>query len=492
MTSAASDATELRIGRYQVLSKLGEGGMAEVFLAEIRGTQGFTKRVVIKTLKPEHRGDAQQQSMFADEARVGSRMDFPHIVRVLELGEENGLPYMVQEYVEGPSLGALLKRQRERGRIDLRMGARIIADVARALHHAYHLTDDEGRLLKVVHRDISPGNILVARQGVAKLIDFGVARFEHRETKTEGDLLKGKLSYLAPETLSHALVSHQTDLYALGVVLYSVTLGQPPWTSSNQIGRRMRGEFDAPSAIMANFPPELEGIILRCMAVDPTERFPDARLLAQSLDAWLLSTGGPVSNNDLAAFVEELFPEGPEGWQVPYDIDPNTMGNGATTYRRPPRQTATDEPPVALWGAALASVAVVGGLIAALVGVVVYNQPEPAPPPEPVIDEATARTRADFLTYLQLAADAADRGDPRLAARHLAALDELELDDAELLLQVEALRASIELLGQVKAIEELADDDPAEALRQARDLSRAHPDDDRLRRLLSDLESSRE
>ncbi len=487
--SASPSSDGPHIGRYQVLAKLGEGGMAEVFLAEVRGTQGFTRKVVIKTLRAEHQGDAHQQSMFADEARVGARMDYPHIARVLELGEQNGLPYMVQEYVEGPSLGTLLARQRERGRIDLRMGARIIADVARALHHAYHLTDDEGRLLKVVHRDISPGNILVAKQGVAKLIDFGVARFEHRETKTEGDLLKGKLSYLAPETLSHALVSHQTDLYALGVVLYTLTLGEPPWTSSKQIGRRMRGEFDPPSKLMASFPPELEAIILRCMAVDPTERFPDARLLAQSLDAWLLTTGGPVGNPELSAFVAELFPEGAEGWQPQYDLDPNTMGNGSATYvaRRPITRLARGPSPIAVWGAALASVAVLSLLIAGLAGVVIYNQPGPEPEPEPLIDLETARERADFLTYLQLAADAADRGDPRLASRHLSALDELDVVDPELHLQVEGLRAKVALLTQVKQIEALADTDPGEALRIAKRLAAEHADDGRVQELLEQL-----
>ncbi|MCA9494745.1 MAG: serine/threonine protein kinase, partial [Myxococcales bacterium] len=185
------------IGRYEVVAKLGEGGMAETWLCRLRGTRGFVRRVVVKTLKTEHLDVPEFHTMFADEARVGAALEHPNIPRVEELGEHGGLPYMVQEYVEGPSLYQMLKQQRRLGSLDHRVTARIVADVARALEHAWTSTDGDGQPLHVVHRDVSPSNILISVKGPSKLIDFGVARFADRETRTEAGVLKGKLRYMA-------------------------------------------------------------------------------------------------------------------------------------------------------------------------------------------------------------------------------------------------------------------------------------------------------
>jgi eukaryotic-like serine/threonine-protein kinase len=166
--------SEIRIGRYVVEAKLGEGGMAETWLCRLDGAKGFSKHVVVKTMRAEC-STAEYHTMFADEARIGARIEHPNIPRILEFGQTDQGPFLVQEYVDGPSVIQILRRQASSGQFNLGLGCRIVADVAGALDSAHTTLDDNGRPLGVIHRDVSPSNILVSRRGVPKLIDFGVA-----------------------------------------------------------------------------------------------------------------------------------------------------------------------------------------------------------------------------------------------------------------------------------------------------------------------------
>jgi len=478
------------IGRYVLRAKLGEGGMAEVFLADLLGTKGFRRQVVLKVLKEHHLHDAHQQEMFSDEARVGSRIEHPNVPRTFELGEHEGRPYIVQEYVEGPSFTEVLSSARQQGGIDLRLGVRVVIDVARALHHAWHLEDRDGKPLRVVHRDVSPSNILVSRRGITKLIDFGVARFDDREAETENDVLKGKLRYLAPETVRGGEVSHRSDLFALGVVLYQATVGRSPWRSGTDLGKRLRGEFEHPTAVASDFPPELETIILRCLALEPTERFQHGEDLAQSLELWLQTyAGGRVTDATMSAWVHELFPGGTDDWLPRYDLEAMSVGHSSSTYTLAPHQPQPQATP-AMWGAALAAAAAIGLVIVGLIGVVIRQQQEVA---EIRAIQERARVdgqdRRDFEVLLQHADTALDRRQVQPARHHLEALAALPVTDAALLARRDQMAQRLEVVTQARAIFDRAKGEPQAARGDAQALLAAHPDHPDVERLLADLKA---
>jgi len=452
--------------------------MAELFLAELEGAKGFRKRVVVKTLRTEHLDDAHQQSMFADEARVGSHIEHAHIPRVLELGEHEGVPFMVQEYVEGPSLEAVLQRQRKLDRVDRRFGVRVVHDVARALDHAYHLHDDRQRPLHVVHRDVSPSNILVARTGQTKLIDFGVARFERRETHTEANLLKGKLRYLAPETLQQAEVSHLTDLYALGVVLYMATTGTAPWRVASDMGRRLRGDFDPPSARVDDFPPSLERIVLRCLSVKPADRFATGGELADQLAAWLQAHGGPVDDAQVARHVDEIFPLGADDWLPTFDPGDVRAAAERSLSGARPRPVRQRRAPMMPWLIALATAAIiaVGGL--ALTGSVIYlnAQRPPAASPLPAPAAPAAPDPHEALVALAEAADAAlQQGDLAEAASQVRAMDDLVLVAPDALARRQQVRDEVAVATAVQSIDAQLAHEPGVAVDRAVELSQDYP-----------------
>lgn len=475
------------VGRYTVLSKLGEGGMAEIFLGEIRGTDRFAKKVVIKMLLEEHHDDRQLRSMFADEARVGAQMEYPHIAHVLELGDHNGLPFMVQEFVDGPSLSAVLQRQREQRRIDLRMSVRIIADIARALDHAHTLIGPDGKQLKLIHRDVSPSNILIARQGVAKLIDFGVARFENRETHTEANLLKGKLRYLAPETIVEGEVSHQSDVFALGVVLYIACTARSPWRNAQELARRLQGTFDKPSKVVPGFPAELESIILQTLAASPADRTADAATLARQLDNWLLKSGGPIGNDALAEFIRSTFPEGQKGWLPDYELEGSTLTalNRSQVLKRPRGNASW---PLVTAGLVMAVVlAIVAVFGSGLVAWVALNRS-----PEVVVErvDPTAKARTDFEAILLLAEAARDDGQRAAVRRHLRALDRIAVSEPSLLARADELAEWADYLDELDALTARLPDEAKEVLARITVLEGDHPDDPVLAQLRTDAEAA--
>lgn len=475
------------IGRYVIRSKLGEGGMAEVFLADLLGSKGFRRPVVLKVLREHHLDDEHQQDMFTDEAKVGSRIEHPHVPRTLELGDHEGRPFIVQEYVEGPSFQAVLKRARRTGGIDVRFGVRVVVDVAKALHHAYHLDDRDGQQLKVVHRDVSPSNILVSRRGITKLIDFGVARFEDREAHTDADVLKGKLRYLAPETMRGKGVSHRSDLYALGIVLYQATTGHAPWRRNSDITLRLRGEFTRPSKHGHDYPAALEAIVLRCMATDPDDRYTTGHELAEALEAWLVAEGGgAVTDARMAEWIEQLFPGGPDDWLPRFEVDMQSIGHTQSSYTLAAAQRPKGAP-TELWGIALGSIAVLALLTAALVSVLVQNRPLPQAAAQATVhDEVKARD--DFEVLLQHADTALDRRQVGLAKQHLTAIASLPVTDAALRARADGLWDRLDVVATVRSVRATADDDLTGATEAAAELLAAHPHHPDVEALVDELE----
>ncbi len=299
-----------RIGPFTVIAKLGSGGMADVYLAAKEGPGGFSRPVVIKQVRKELASQPELRAMFADEARLSARIQHTNVVVVEDFGEADGRLYLVMEYVHGVPLIALLRRLSELSRRLAPVAAvAIAAPIADGLHAAHEASDADGQPLNLVHRDVSPQNILLSVGGTPKLIDFGIAKADARLHRTEGQVIKGKLRYMAPEQMV-GTVDRRADLYALGVVLWEMLTGRRLVTDEapEDVIRRVRaGHFDPPSR-HAQIPAALDALVMRTLATDPAERpatgrqlrralldaLPDAAQLEPSrLAALLMATMGP-------------------------------------------------------------------------------------------------------------------------------------------------------------------------------------------------------
>jgi len=313
-----TEALPERLGKYEVVRRLAFGGMAEVFLAKLSGADGFSRKVVIKRVLQLHHANLDFITMFRDEARLTAQLAHGNIVQVIEFGETSGQYYLVLEYVNGPSLATVL---RALGKKQLKLSvaevAHVAAEVARALDYAHRKRSDDGEPLLIVHRDVTPSNILLSREGEVKLTDFGIARARSRLTSTaQGTgLLKGKLRYMAPETIHDEKTDARTDLFSLGAVVHEMLTGSPVFAAESEVATlyRILSETPAPpSARNPAVPPSLDDLVMRLLAHDPARRpsrgqevadevaplcrqgdRPAADLLAQTLAAHVPEEDGP-------------------------------------------------------------------------------------------------------------------------------------------------------------------------------------------------------
>ncbi|HVE87857.1 MAG TPA: serine/threonine-protein kinase, partial [Myxococcales bacterium] len=298
-------AAEQTFGRYTLLSKLATGGMAEVWLARQRGGERFEKKLVIKRILPKFAGNSEFRGMFLNEARIAARFSHPNIVQIHDMGEVAGLYYIAMEYVHGQDLGRLLRRVQSQGqRIPAHLAVRIIALCCEGLHYAHTSTDDAGRPLKVIHRDISPQNILVGFDGSVKLVDFGIAKAVDTASMTKSGHIKGKLSYMAPEQPTQKTIDHRVDIFALGLTLYETLSNVRPLKKSTDAATFMAALQCKipPLASVADIPPELEPIVMRAVAKDRNARYPDARQFGMALEQFLVSqqqTAGAVQVSEM-------------------------------------------------------------------------------------------------------------------------------------------------------------------------------------------------
>jgi serine/threonine-protein kinase len=277
------------LGRYELLGKLGGGGMGEVFLAQRGGARGVGKPVVVKVVHRRHARSEELRAMFLDEARLAAAIRHPNVAAVEDLGEEGDELYMVIEHVPGASFAQVLTKLATMGRRLLpAMSVAIVADAAAGLHAAHEARDEHGRALNIVHRDVSPHNVLLGTQGQVKVIDFGVAKASQRLQKTTGKELKGKLRYMAPEQLD-GNVDRRTDVFALGVVLWEALTGRRLFDDPDDatvIRRILAGDVPRPSDF-AEVPAELEACVMRALARRADDRFPSAEAFAEALHAAL-------------------------------------------------------------------------------------------------------------------------------------------------------------------------------------------------------------
>lgn len=282
------------LGKYTVLERVGTGGMAEVFKCRPMGLGGVGKIVVVKRILPHHLGSPEFIRMFLDEARIAAHLNHPNLVHTYEIEEVDGAPQISMEYVHGLTFGELIQSSSGQDIARWRLiAAKVMAGVCEGLYAAHSATDAQGEALHLVHRDVTPQNILVSVDGVPKLADFGVVQAKGQLAEERTGTLKGKIKYMAPEQLQRGVpIDQRADIFSAGVCLYLATVGAFPYegeTDLEVIAKASAGSFLKPSERCADFPPELERIILWAMAPDREVRCSDARQLARALEAFVAS-----------------------------------------------------------------------------------------------------------------------------------------------------------------------------------------------------------
>lgn len=272
------------VGRYALHSPIASGGMGTVYLGRLVGAAGFGRTVAIKAMLPSCAADPDFVSMFLDEARLAARVQHPNVVQTLDVVHENGSLILVMEYAHGESLSKLT---RGGARIPVAIATAIACDVLDGLHAAHEARDGRGELLGIVHRDVSPQNVLVTVEGVSKVLDFGVAKAKGRLHTTRDGQVKGKLAYMPPEQFHGDLVDRRADVFAAAVVFWEMLTGQRLFagdTEAATVGKILAGEVTPARAIDSRIPPALDAVVMRALARDPNHRFATAHEMARAVE----------------------------------------------------------------------------------------------------------------------------------------------------------------------------------------------------------------
>ncbi len=296
--------------RYRLIRRLGSGGMAEVWLAEQVGPRDFVRRTVLKRIHAHLADDEKFVRAFEDEARLAARLQHPNIVRIEDFGEDAGSLFLVMEYVGRWDLRSLVNQAQGAGiALPVNLVLQLGAQIADALHYAHHFCDIEGESLRIVHRDVSPQNIMLTDAGQAKLLDFGIAKAASNRDKTRTGMLKGKLAYLSPEQATGDPVDGRTDQYALGIVLYELLARVRLFAADSEISTfRKVSAAEVPDlhSLCPELSPDVAGCIARALRRDPNDRYPDARRFARNLEALLPAVGGPFGPDDFSQLIRRL------------------------------------------------------------------------------------------------------------------------------------------------------------------------------------------
>jgi eukaryotic-like serine/threonine-protein kinase len=289
VTDPARPTAPIRLGRYALFDELAAGGMATVHLGRLIGPVGFSRTVAIKRLHPQHARDPEFVTMLLDEARLAARIRHPNVVATLDVVATEGEVFLVMEYVEGESLAYVARLLRRNGqRIPPPIASHIVAGALHGLHAAHEAKDDRGAVLGLVHRDVSPQNILVGVDGVPRVLDFGVAKAAGRLQTTDQGRIKGKLSYMAPEQLSAKTVSRKTDIFAAGVVLWEALSGKRLFEGDDPgevVAKVLSGTIEPPRTFASDIPRPLDAVVMRALARKPDERFETALVMAEAIEA---------------------------------------------------------------------------------------------------------------------------------------------------------------------------------------------------------------
>ncbi|MDX2013566.1 MAG: serine/threonine-protein kinase [Myxococcaceae bacterium] len=505
-----------RVGRYELVTRLSIGGMAELFLARLDGLGGFKKLVALKTILPDVSNDERFREMFLDEARVSAELSHPNLGQVFDLGQEpEGPLYLAMEFLTGRDLGAVLKACQSVGRpLPLAVTGRIIRDVCQGLHAAHSHTDGRGQPRPVIHRDVAPKNVMVTFDGAVKVIDFGIAHAFGRATRTQTGIVKGTPSYMAPEQLTGERPTVSVDVYAVGVMLHECLTGRRLFTPDAPLARF--SPITPPSAMVPGLSPALDAVVLRALEVEPARRFQSTRDFAKALSeamprmaeaddlAELMQALFPGQHASLTALSESARQGDPSREQlaevarsgvysiaaltrpetpVRADTDPESKPQArsrvveqpavvppprsTTTATERPRVTETRELTTPLpqgWTWALGAAA--AGALVLVAANALWSDDEPA------VKEPDGRSALAQVPSRQVSGnepDTSPEAEARMVAEARALLERLQTDDAELLLR-QCTRAGKGCPEAVRLIEQLHDERGAgRLLRQARE-----------------------
>ncbi len=294
------------IGRYSVHSELASGGMASVYFARLLGPSGFTRTVALKKPSALLAKDRDFAMMFIDEARLAARIRHPNVVSTLDVIETPDELAIVMDYIHGESLAKLSAAARARDeKVPLAIAAAILSDALHGLHAAHEATDERGEPLHIVHRDVSPQNVIVGADGITRIADFGIAKAAGRLRTTKDGAIKGKYAYMAPEQIRGEAVSRQTDTYAAAIVLWELLTGRPLFRGANEaetIYKCLEADVPPPSSVAPDVPPVFDAIVKRALAKAPGDRDVSARALAAEIE----KAAPAVRASEIGAWVESL------------------------------------------------------------------------------------------------------------------------------------------------------------------------------------------
>jgi serine/threonine-protein kinase len=311
--SPLKPATPQSLGRYELLAAVARGGMGQVWAGRLRGARGFNKLVAIKTLLHQPGAEGRLESMLLEEARIAALIHHPNVVQTLELGEHESTLYLVMEWVDGESLSFVMNRAEERRGIPLLIAVNLVGQTLLGLHAAHELSDEKGSLLGVVHRDVSPHNVLITYSGVAKLVDFGIAKATNQQqtSSTEAGEVKGKFSYMAPEQIRCEEVDRRADVFAAGIMLYTLTAGRHPFKSQHLAGvvQKITSDEPAPrpSLIVPGYSRTLESVVMKALEKTAASRWSSAQEMLLALRNALPDAFAPGMDVQVKAFIGALM-----------------------------------------------------------------------------------------------------------------------------------------------------------------------------------------
>jgi len=298
-------------GKYYLLERINVGGMAEVYKAKAFGVEGFERLLAVKKILAAIAEDEAFINMFIDEAKIAGQLNHPNIAQIFDLGKVDGSYFIALEYIGGKDLKTIFERSRRIGeKVSIPRVCYTIMKVCEGLAHAHHKKDTHGKDLNIVHRDISPQNVLMSYEGEVKVIDFGIAKAQGKTSQTQVGILKGKFSYMSPEQVRGLHVDHRSDLFSLGIVLYEMLtlerlfLGESDFDTLEKI---RKVEMSPPSLYNPHIPKELEDIVLKALARSPDERFQTSFEFADALERYMRNQGYYYTNKDLAQYMKEAF-----------------------------------------------------------------------------------------------------------------------------------------------------------------------------------------
>lgn len=305
------------LGRYRVVRRLASGGMAEVYLGRADGPGGFAKPVALKLVLPHLVEEPKFVRQFEHEARIAAALNHPNVAQVFEFGADAGELFIAMEFIDGHTLRTLLNTAQ--GALPLQVALSIVAGCCSALQHAHQATNASGEPLELVHRDISPSNVMVRNDGLTKVVDFGIAKAMSETHMTRSGSLKGKAGYMSPEQCLGRELTPVSDIFNLGILLYESTLGVRCFTGSSIFDSMQRisdGKLRRPSRVNPDYPSDLEAIVLQALATDPSDRTRSAALLQEEVEHFAAQRGITLSDRPVREWMEHVM-----GPAVPLDLD---------------------------------------------------------------------------------------------------------------------------------------------------------------------------